>query len=257
LSWENASIFHAFRSLIPPSPNISVIILCYKSAETVTGFIENLVSLLNLHEPNWELVLVGNYFEGSGDTTPQVVKKLAGENPRIRAVTKIKNGMMGWDMKSGLEAASGQTLAVIDGDGQMPPEDIPRVYKKLKEENLDLVKTYRVQRDDGFYRRIISSVYNLIFKILFPGLTSRDINSKPKIMTRKAYGKMDLQSDGWFIDAEIMIQARRMKLKIGEIPTVFRSIESRPSFIKPVAVLEFLANLAWYRILEFGRCLKK
>jgi glycosyltransferase involved in cell wall biosynthesis len=202
-------------------------------------------------EPDWELVLVGNYFADTGDKTPEVVADLAKRNPRIRAVIRVKEGMMGWDMKSGLKAASGKVIAVIDGDGQMPAEDVIRVYKKLKAGNLDLAKTFRAERDDGVYRKIISTVYNAVFQALFPGLNSRDINSKPKVMTRSAYEKMDLRSDGWFIDAEIMIEARRMKFKIDEVETVFHSIESRPSFVKPLSILEFLGNLIWYRVLEF------
>jgi len=233
------------------SPNLSVVVLAYQSAGTISCFVDSLISCLEADEPDWELVLVGNYFEGTDDKTPEVVADLAKGNPRIRAVTKVKEGMMGWDMKSGLQAASGKIIAVIDGDGQMPAEDVIRVYKKLKEGNLDLAKTYRVQRDDGAYRKIISTVYNAIFQLLFPGLNSRDINSKPKVVTRAAYDKMDLQSDGWFIDAEIMIQARRMKFEMGEVETVFHSIHSRPSFVKPLSILEFLANLVWYRVLEF------
>ncbi|MEC7641526.1 MAG: glycosyltransferase, partial [Nitrospinota bacterium] len=165
--------------------------------------------------------------------------------------TKIKEDMMGWDMKSGLDAATGQILAVIDGDGQMPPEDVARVYKKMKEEKLDLAKTYRAKRHDSYYRTCISKVYNLLFKVLFPGLECEDINSKPKVMTRGVYGQLELKSNGWFIDAEIMIQARRLGLKVAEVPTVFHGIESRASFIKPTSILEFSANLIWYRILEF------
>ena len=48
-----------------------------------------------------------------------------------------------------------------------------------------------------------------------------------------------------------MIQARRMKFEMGEVETVFHSIHSRPSFVKPLSILEFLANLVWYRVLEF------
>ena len=70
-------------------------------------------------------------------------------------------------------------------------------------------------------------------------------------MTREVYEKMNLESDGWFIDAEIMIQARRMKLKIGEVDTVFHNIDSRPSFVKPLSILEFMGNLLRYRLLEF------
>lgn len=226
-------------------------VLAYRSAETISPFVESLIACLDADEPDWELVLVGNYFADTGDKTPLVVTDLAKNNPKIRAVTKVKEGMMGWDMQSGLQAATGKVIAVIDGDGQMPVEDVIRVYKKLKKNNLDLAKTYRAQRDDGVYRKIISSVYNVIFQVLFPGLNSRDINSKPKVMTRRAYANMELHSNGWFIDAEIMIQARRLRFKMDEVETVFHSIDSRPSFVKPLSILEFLTNLVWYRVLEF------
>ncbi len=158
--------------------------------------------------------------------------------------------MMGWDMKAGLQAATGQSLAVIDGDGQMPSEDVVRVYQLMKDNELDFAKTYRTKRNDGSYRKLISIVYNILFKIMFPGIKASDMNSKPKIMTRAFYEKINLESNGWFIDAEIMILARRLSLKIGEIETVFHSLDSRPSFVKPLSILEFLFNLFIYRIRE-------
>ncbi len=232
-------------------PCISIVVLAYRSGEGIHQFVKSLIKSLEEHEPNWEIVLVGNHFADDGDPTPCIVSKIAENHPRIRAVTRIKEGMMGWDMKSGLEAATGETIVVIDGDGQMPFEDVIRVYRKLKDEDLDLVKTFRTQRGDGFYRKTISVVYNIIFNILFPGLNCRDINSKPKIMTRDVYDAMDLNSNGWFIDAEIMIQAGKMNLKIGETPTVFHRINYRPSFVKIRSIWEFSINLIWYRL--FGR----
>jgi glycosyltransferase involved in cell wall biosynthesis len=165
--------------------------------------------------------------------------------------------MMGWDMRSGLEATTGKNIAVIDGDGQMPCEDVIRVYRKLINERLELTKTYRVNREDGLYRKAISALYNIIFKTLFPGLKSRDINSKPKIMTRKVYQQMNLHSDGWFVDAEIMILARRMNLKIGELETGFSCLMNRQSFVKISSIFEFLGNLIFYRISEYGYWLKR
>jgi len=238
-------------------PNLSVVVLAYRSGETLREFVDALVYLLNREEPEWEMVLVGNHFAGDGDQTPDIVRELAESHPRIKAVTRIKKGMMGWDMKNGLEATTGKTIAVIDGDGQMPCEDVVRIYRKLIDERLDLAKTYRTNREDGLYRITISVVYNSIFKILFPGLMSRDINSKPKIMTRAVYSQMNLSSDGWFVDAEIMILARRMKLNIGELETGFRCLINRVSFVKPSAIFEFLANLIQYRILEYGYWFKR
>ncbi len=233
------------------APEISVVVLAYRSAGTIESFVDSLVNSLEQENLLWEIVLVGNYFEGIGDQTPNVVRKIAARDLRIKAVAEIKKGMMGWDMKTGLQAATGKTMAVIDGDGQMPSGDVIRVYQLMKEKGLDLAKTYRAQRDDGSYRRLISIIYNIIFKILFPGVNAWDMNSKPKVMTKEFYEKINLESNGWFIDAEIMILARRLDAKIGEIETVFHSMDSRPSFVKPLSILEFLGNLIWYRIKEF------
>lgn len=233
------------------SPDISVVVLAYRSASTIEGFVDSLVTSLDKEKIDWEIILVGNYFEKTGDKTPEVVRRIADGNPRIKSVVHVKEGMMGWDMRSGLQAATGKKLAVIDGDGQMPSTDVIRVYNLMVEKGFSLVKTVRVKRDDGFYRRVISTIYNLLFKLLFPGINAWDMNSKPKIVTRELYQNMNLESNGWFIDAEIMIKARNLKMGIGEIETTFHSIDSRPSFVKPRAILEFLANLIWYRIKEF------
>jgi glycosyltransferase involved in cell wall biosynthesis len=233
------------------NPEISVVVLAYRSASTIRTFVDSLADSLEKEKLLWEIILVGNYFKGVEDETPEVVRGIAARDSRIKAVAEIKKGMMGWDMKSGLQAATGRTLAVIDGDGQMPSGDVIRVYELMKTKRLDFAKTYRSKRNDGSYRRLISVVYNIFFKILFPGINAWDMNSKPKIMTREFYDKISLESDGWFIDAEIMIFARRLHAKIGEVETVFLSMDSRSSFVKPLSILEFLANLFWYRVKEF------
>jgi glycosyltransferase involved in cell wall biosynthesis len=233
------------------TPEISVVVLAYRSATTITNFVDSLVESLEKEKLLWEIVLVGNYFEGVGDKTPEVVRGISERDSRIKAIAGIKKGMMGWDMKSGLQMATGRTLAVIDGDGQMPSRDVIRVYQLMKTNELDFAKTYRAKRNDGSYRRLISVVYNILFKLLFPGINAWDMNSKPKIMTREFYEKVHLESNGWFIDAEIMIFVRRLRAKVGEIETVFLSIDSRPSFVKPLSILEFLGNLFWYRVKEF------
>ena len=133
-------------------PNISIVLLCYRSGEDVRDFVDRLRNSLELFEKNWEIVLVGNYFPNTKDPTPDVVKEIASNQPRIKAVVLEKSGTMGWDMRSGLNVTSGKNIAVIDGDGQMPLEDVARVYKSLIESNYDMVKTYRVDRKDGFYR---------------------------------------------------------------------------------------------------------
>ncbi len=170
---------------------------------------ERLRHVLSRCNFTWELILVGNYIEGRDDETPEVVGELARRWPNVAAIVRPKEGMMGWDMRMGLNAARGE-------------------------------------RDDGLYRRLISYVYNGLFKLLF-GLQIHDVNSKPKIIRRDKYELLDLKSDDWFADAEIMICARAAGLSIGEIPVHFALNENRGSFVKPKAIFEFMSNLIRYR----------
>lgn len=243
----------------PPSetsqrPELSVVVLCYQTGEVAQPFTAQLKKELEEAGIDYEMVLVGNYVPGSGDKTPEILHALAEENPRYKVVAKAKEGAMGWDMRSGLEAASGEHLCVIDGDGQMPTSDIVKVYRMLQIGKYDLVKTFRSKRYDGVYRRIITRVYNFIFHLMFrPGARIIDVNAKPKVMTRAAFEHMHLVSSDWFTDAEIMIEALSLRLRVGEISTVFLKNERRTSFVPPAAILEFLKNLVYYRLKRFKR----
>jgi len=237
-------------------PYFSLVVLCYRSGHSIIPFVEKMRQALSRCNFTWELVLVGNYIEGSADETPQVIAELAEKIPNVRTVIRPKEGMMGWDMRMGLNAARGTYLGVIDGDGQFPPESIIACLLKAELEDLDLTKTYRVLRDDGIYRRFVSHVYNALFKLLF-GFKVRDINSKPKIIRGDKYELMNLQSNDWFADAEIIIRARELGFRIGETPVHFRANDTRGSFVRPAAILEFTSNLLKYRFTARTTSLKK
>jgi glycosyltransferase involved in cell wall biosynthesis len=245
------TFFDCDALMVTDQPDLSVVLLCYRSEKALIPHIEKLKAHLIELNIKWEIILVGNYESDSNDKTPEIVTDLAKKDSRYIAITKKKEGMMGWDMKSGLENTSGNIIAVTDGDGQFPLTDIGRVYKKLIDEDLDIAKTYRLKRNDGFYRFAISSGYNFIINTIFPKLSCHDVNSKPKIFKAEVLNQMQLISDDWFIDAEIMIQARRLNLKFGEIPTQFDKLNSRKSFVKPTAILEFMANIILFRLKEF------
>ena len=233
-------------------PELSVVILCYHSADIVRHLIAQVEGELDAAQIDYELVLVGNYLPGdTKDQTPSVLKAMAAGKPRFVVVAKEKKGMMGWDMRSGLEAATGRHIAVIDGDGQMPMSDVIKVYRVLQVGKYDLVKTFRAQRQDGWYRRTISGIYNFLFRLMYPAAhVFRDINSKPKVMTRDALQRMHLASNDWFTDAEIMIEALRHDLAVGEVSTVFYKNERRGTFVPVSAIFEFLGNLIYYRFFK-------
>lgn len=235
-------------------PELSVVILCYKSGDFARIFYKKTAEALKKLKINYQIVLVGNYWEKSGDITPKVIREIKKNNKNVKSVVRIKHAShhnMGWDMKSGLAASEGDVIAVIDGDGQFKPGDIPKLYRKLKKGDFDLCKTERVSRRDGSYRKFISRVYNLLMQLFFPGIAN-DINGKPKVFKRHVYNKLNLVSDDWFIDAEIMIKARKHKLKVGQVKTDFRKNPSRKSFITFKENFEFLKNIIRWRLAEWG-----
>ena len=232
------------------SIELSVVVLCYRAEEDVVPFVEQLKGLLPTLTERFQIVLVGNYFPDTADRTKEIVEDLAQKDSRIKAIAMPKEGMMGWDMLEGIKASDGEYICIIDGDGQFPIDSIGTCFRTIKEQKLDLVKTYREERFDGGNRILISKVYNAMFRVLFPGLGSKDVNSKPKIIHRNALNKMQLSSTDWFIDAEIMINVRRYKIKFAEFPINFYKIK-RSSFVKFGAIYEFIKNLIIYRIKEF------
>ncbi|OGZ08785.1 MAG: hypothetical protein A3D65_03235 [Candidatus Lloydbacteria bacterium RIFCSPHIGHO2_02_FULL_50_13] len=241
-----------------PAKDISAVILCYKAGEDVGVFVDEVKQSLSNRGLSYELVLVANYNanEKNIDETPAIVKRLAERDPDITVVSKVKEGMMGWDLRSGLDVASGKTIAYIDGDGQMPADDIVRVYDSLMSGQYDCAKTYRTKRDDGRKRGFISLMYNTLLTLLFPKVSVKDANAKPKIFTRQAFERLRLTSSGWFIDAEIIIQGTYLGFRFIEVPTVFRQNKFRRSFVRPRALFEFLGNLILFRLTrmhEFKR----
>lgn len=230
---------------------LSVVVLCYHAETFIESFVHQLIQEISTLHIQYELVLVGNYDKNTIDKTPEIVKNIAKEKQNIKVLTHEKKGGMGWDMRSGLSVASGRYIAVIDGDAQMPSSDIPLVYQLIKAGNYDLVKTYRSKRYDGIIRIILSKVYNITFNLLYwNALPLKDINSKPKIFTKTAYNKMQLRSNDWFTDAEIMIEALKHKMKICEVSTVFYKNERRSSFVGISTVFEFIYNLFYYKFVK-------
>lgn len=234
---------------IPPlAPDLSVVILCYRTGRDVEPIVRRLHAVLSLLTIRWEIILVGNYHEGAPDETPQVVRELARVLPGVRAVTRPKEGMMGWDLRCGLEACRGDVLALIDGDGQFPIEMIVACYLQLTgNPEIDFVQTYRISREDGFVRHLLSFGYNRFVGLLFPGLGIPDVNSKPKLIRRALYERLHLEDDGWFLDAEMVLKSHLLGARFLLEPIRFYRLRGRPSFVKFAAIWEFIVKLIRFR----------
>jgi glycosyltransferase involved in cell wall biosynthesis len=225
------------------TPEISAIVLGYRAGDQLGQVVAPLHRQLTESGVSYELVIVANYWPDSGDTTPDEAQRFKAAHDRVVVVAEPKDGGMGWDMRTGLAAASGNYLIVMDGDAQNPVEDILAMYHHMKDSGVQMMKGRRTTRFDGLYRRVITTVYNALFRVLFGTKGLWDINGKPKALTRKAYESITLKSDDWFIDAEIVLAVKRAGLPIAEMPVVFGENETRASFVRPVAIVEFVANM--------------
>jgi len=233
------------------TPTLSAIVLCYRAEESILRVIEPLDDLLAGDGTPYELVLVANYWANRPDTTPEYVRRFADGRDHVVVVSREKAGAMGWDMRSGFEAAQGELMVVIDGDAQNPVEDVVRLFRLMRESGADVGKGRRIARHDGPYRRLISTVYNAFFRVLFGSRGIWDVNGKPKALTRSAYRAMTLESDDWFVDAEIVLEAHRLGLRVVELPVVFNRNDERPSFVRFDAIWEFVKNLVQYRLTRW------
>jgi len=229
------------------APELSAILLGYRSGTALVPLAERLHASLERSGHSFELVLVANYDEGSEDPTPEVAAGLAERHAGTRVVASPKRGGMGWDLRSGLDAAIGDVLVVIDGDGQYDPDDVVRAFQVLRESGAQVVTGRRTSRGDGLLRRVVTIAYNLTFLLLFPRRAVWDVNGKPKALTRAAYQRLDLVSDDWFLDAELLLEARRVGHTVRQLPVAY-STGSRASFVKPGAILEFARHMVRYRL---------
>ena len=224
-------------------PALSLVLPLYNEEEGIREIVSDLLKEFKRWTIQCELVLVNN---GSTDSTAQILEELAERFSTVRVVHVPVNLGYGWGILCGFQAATSPIMGFMCGDGQVVPEDVERVYQRLVEEDLDISKVVRVSRADGWQRKMMSNIYNVLFRILF-NVPSHDINGTPKFMRRHCYEKLNLTSKDWFIDAEIMIKATKAHYKIGEVPVDFHPRTNGCSNVKWTTAFEFLRNMVRYR----------
>jgi glycosyltransferase involved in cell wall biosynthesis len=225
-----------------------VVVLCYQAEAQLRHVVEPLHEQLEASDATYELILVANYWTGSPDRTPEHASAFAHDHPHVTVIARPKAGGMGWDLRSGLDVARGAFLVYLDGDGQVSTSDAIRVYRCLRDTGADIAKGRREVRDDGSVRTLTSLGYNLVFRLLFRTAPLWDINGQPKGLTRSAYERLDLRTDDWFTDAEIVLKARAAGLEIVELPVRFLPRRTSGSLVGLGTVWEFLVNMARWRL---------
>lgn len=193
-----------------------------------------------------ELILVDN---GSTDGTSAVIDRLIARGlPVTKLVVPVNRGA-GLGIRTGLAVGKGAHIGYVNADGQVAAEDVVRVYEATRSAPPNaIVKARRRNRPDGVIRAAISIVYNAMMPILFHGISSHDINGNPKVLRASVIRLMQLSSDDWFLEAEVMLKARYLRLPVVEVDVPSERRHGSRSHVRIGTVVEFLWNIAVYRL---------
>ncbi len=114
------------------------------------------------HEP-WELVLVN---DGSQDSSPEIIRRLAVSDKRVRPVMFARNFGHQIAVTAGLDYSRGQAVVIIDADLQDPPEVILEMIARWRE-GAEVVFAVRAEREgESWFKKITASLfYRIIYSI--------------------------------------------------------------------------------------------
>jgi dolichol-phosphate mannosyltransferase len=131
---------------------LSVVVPLFNEQDNVAALQREVASALAGHD--YELILVD---DGSSDETLARIER----GPRVRVIALAKNTGQSAAMYAGIMAAKGEVIALLDGDLQNDPADIPRLLDELAK-GADLVCGYRANRRDTFSKRLTSQLANFV-----------------------------------------------------------------------------------------------
>ncbi len=161
-----------------------------------------------------EIVIVDDV---STDRSPEIVRRLAAADPRIRVVTHTRNTKLGGSLRDGFAAATKELVLYMDADMPFDPYEIGRAVRAMQVTRADMIAAYRLDRtSEGPRRTVYSYVYNALIGVLF-GWPHRDINFAFKLMRREVLEAVELRSEGSLISAELVVKAKNLGFVIQQI----------------------------------------
>jgi glycosyltransferase involved in cell wall biosynthesis len=202
-------------------PHLSIIIPVFNEEKNLAALIAK-INALGL--PPAEIIVVD---DGSTDRSGDIALA-AGANV-IRHPYNIGNGAA---VKSGIRAARGQQLVLMDGDGQHQPEDLPKLL--AASENYHMVVGARAKGSKlRFHRYAANTLYNLLASYVTK-FKVKDLTSGFRVLSRlDALGFIDLLPNTFSYPTTLTLAFLRSGLTVKYVPiqTLYRSGQSKISLL--------------------------
>lgn len=229
------------------SPVLSVVLPCRNQADHIGDVLKSYLSPLEATGRSFELIAVPN---DCADSTVDRIREIARSEPRLRVVELSAKGW-GRAVKAGLDAAVGELLCYTNS-ARTDPRDVARLLDVYFRASPCVAKVRRIRRHAAT-RELGSWLYNLEGRLLF-GITVRDVNGTPKLLSRETYRRLSPSSPGDLFDLELIAAARRARIPVVELEVEGFSRHGGRSSTNMRSALRMYAGAAGLRLgLSRGR----
>ena len=172
--------------------DISVVIPLYNEDESLPELTAWIAKVMEENNFSYEVILVD---DGSTDRSWKVIEDLKLQNNAIKGIKFRRNYGKSAALNVGFEATNGDVIITMDADLQDSPDEIPELYRRIKEEKLDLISGWKKKRYDPITKTIPTKLFNAATRKM-SGIELNDFNCGLKayrsdvIKTIEVYGEM-------------------------------------------------------------------
>lgn len=153
---------------------ISLIIPIFNEETIIQELYESVRKNMDGLGKEYEVLLVD---DGSTDNSLRKLLAIHADDPRVKVIQLSRNFGHQAAYTAGLEIATGDFVIMMDGDLQDPPELIPVMYKKITENNLDVVSALRTGRKEGVLKVSLIKVFHRVFSLLSSQSVPRNVGN--------------------------------------------------------------------------------
>ncbi len=202
-------------------PELSLVIPVYNGSRTIGPLVEQTAKIFG--STSFEIVLVN---DGSADDSETVCAQLAERFPQtVTFVHLSRNFGEHSAVLAGFTQARGRYVAVLDDDGQNPPEEVIRMLDELKRKNYDVVYGHYIEKKHSWFRNLGSRFNDRIATLMLHKPKDLYLSSF-KVMNRFLVNEI-IKYRGPYPYTDGLIY--RVTRNIGQIPVEHRASQSGPS----------------------------
>ncbi|AWI09908.1 dolichyl-phosphate beta-glucosyltransferase [Ereboglobus luteus] len=204
--------------------HLSIVIPAYNETRRLASAMQKLAAVLETFSFSHEVLLV---VEKSGDDSLALAQKIAAAHPNWRAIDNLVHRGKGYAVRSGMLRATGDFICFMDADLSSDPAAVNDALKVIETTSATVVAGNRrhpesvVTHNQGKSRPLLSKVFNLTARMLFPGgIKVRDTQCGFKMFRADAAREIFTRAriDGFAFDIEIFLLAHRLGYEVRTIP---------------------------------------